>query len=335
MGWTGQTFSVGQVLTAAQLNNLQNDITAFANQDAGAPAPATDFITLDTQITDGIIGQSEVGANAIHQSELATSQANAGGSVSASSTLEVTLQGGNYMLTLDGYQSATDAGAGFSTLYTPVGAATYEHRAQLTNNAGGTRTIYIRSTYVSASPPYDLGNGVVAYFIQLVVNKTTGALTHFYCGNDPMWMYYGKTNSISKYNKKGKSYRMATRLDMEKTVNNVDVFAMLKNPSTRQQALDIINDPKKVELEITQEIKNRDKDDVPHPFFINPATEEVVTLNMIDDSFLLPLKEMSESGECIGDLFMNDYIRIDNNHITGMQTAAGMKVVKPTWKNTI
>lgn len=37
MTWTGQTFSVGQVLTAAQMTNLQSDITALANGDSGAP----------------------------------------------------------------------------------------------------------------------------------------------------------------------------------------------------------------------------------------------------------------------------------------------------------
>ena len=37
MVWTGQTFTVGQVLTANQMNNLQNDITALANADSGAP----------------------------------------------------------------------------------------------------------------------------------------------------------------------------------------------------------------------------------------------------------------------------------------------------------
>ena len=37
MAWTGQTFTVGQILTANQMNNLQADITALANADTGAP----------------------------------------------------------------------------------------------------------------------------------------------------------------------------------------------------------------------------------------------------------------------------------------------------------
>lgn len=37
MTWTSLTFSVGAVLTAAQMNNLQNNFAAVANGDSGAP----------------------------------------------------------------------------------------------------------------------------------------------------------------------------------------------------------------------------------------------------------------------------------------------------------
>jgi len=44
MTWTGQSFSVGQILTAAQMTNLQNDISAIPNKDAGAPQLADGYI---------------------------------------------------------------------------------------------------------------------------------------------------------------------------------------------------------------------------------------------------------------------------------------------------
>lgn len=37
MTWTGRTFNVGDILTAAQMNQLQADITAVCNADSGAP----------------------------------------------------------------------------------------------------------------------------------------------------------------------------------------------------------------------------------------------------------------------------------------------------------
>lgn len=52
MTWTGQTFNVGQILTAAQMNNMQADITAVANGDAGAP-PIVDAALGTTATTTG------------------------------------------------------------------------------------------------------------------------------------------------------------------------------------------------------------------------------------------------------------------------------------------
>lgn len=45
MTWTGKTFNVGDILTAAQMNNLQADITAQAQGDAGAPAQKVSTLT--------------------------------------------------------------------------------------------------------------------------------------------------------------------------------------------------------------------------------------------------------------------------------------------------
>ena len=45
MAWTGKTFNVGDILTAAQMNNLQADITAQAQGDAGAPAQKVSTLT--------------------------------------------------------------------------------------------------------------------------------------------------------------------------------------------------------------------------------------------------------------------------------------------------
>lgn len=39
MTWTGKTFVVGAILTAADMNNLAGDIAAIMNGDTGAPSP--------------------------------------------------------------------------------------------------------------------------------------------------------------------------------------------------------------------------------------------------------------------------------------------------------
>lgn len=50
MTWTGKTFNVGDILTAAQMNNLQADITAQAQGDAGAPPQAVVTLTTSTEV---------------------------------------------------------------------------------------------------------------------------------------------------------------------------------------------------------------------------------------------------------------------------------------------
>ena len=59
MTWTGQTFSVGQVLTAAQMTNLQADITAAFDKDAGAPVLANNYVT-QAMIDSSAVGQGEL-----------------------------------------------------------------------------------------------------------------------------------------------------------------------------------------------------------------------------------------------------------------------------------
>jgi len=62
MTWTGQTFTVGQILTAAQLNNLQADITAAFNGDSGGPRLNTAVIK-DVASGNYQTGQEVTGSN--------------------------------------------------------------------------------------------------------------------------------------------------------------------------------------------------------------------------------------------------------------------------------
>lgn len=85
MTWTGQSFSVGQVLTAAQMNNLQADITAVTNGDAGAPTIQTAGIGADQVTADKIAN------NSITRDQLSTSGSSSSGSlVNASVEINMT-----------------------------------------------------------------------------------------------------------------------------------------------------------------------------------------------------------------------------------------------------
>jgi len=72
MVWTGQTFAVGQILTAAQMTNLQNDITAAFAKDTGAPVLANDYVT-NAMIATNAVNADSITAGAVGTSEIATS----------------------------------------------------------------------------------------------------------------------------------------------------------------------------------------------------------------------------------------------------------------------
>lgn len=91
MTWTGQSFSVGQVLTAAQMNNLQADITAVMNQDSGAPAPTTDFISSSTQLAAGVVDTDELAAGAVQRAKIQTGTVTLSGTVAGNSTVGITM----------------------------------------------------------------------------------------------------------------------------------------------------------------------------------------------------------------------------------------------------
>ena len=74
MTWTNQNFSVGQVLTAAQMNNLNDNVTALANGDSGAPPITT------AALDDNVVTTSKLSGGAVETSVINTSTASSSGS---------------------------------------------------------------------------------------------------------------------------------------------------------------------------------------------------------------------------------------------------------------
>ena len=85
MTWTGQSFSVGQVLTAAQMTNLQADITAAMAGDSGAPRLVNAAVDAAAAIAGSKINLS----GSIVRGDLSTGTSGLSGSLTALSTLPV------------------------------------------------------------------------------------------------------------------------------------------------------------------------------------------------------------------------------------------------------
>lgn len=75
MAWVDQSsaFGYGTKLTSTQMQNLRDNLTAFANQDSGAPTLANNYIT-SSMIGSNIIGADHINNSSININKLDTSE---------------------------------------------------------------------------------------------------------------------------------------------------------------------------------------------------------------------------------------------------------------------
>lgn len=160
--------------------------------------------------------------------------------------------------------------------------------------------IYALQSYMTASPPYDLGDGEVAGFIYACVDKD-GKVTATYMSETPPWAYNGPTNIKADYidPDSGKKYVKQTQ------------------PLTREQILN--GDWPTVKLvEITNELKNADMNLIPHMFCHKKETDTIVLFDPMDPD-VERLLALSNAGEDITKMILDGDFKIDNE---GLRRAA-------------
>ena len=324
MVWTGQSFSVGQVLTAAQMTNLQGDITAVANGDSGAPAIQT------AAYGTGTVDQAALGANSVGQSEVKTTYQQ------VSLTQEFTATGGVYTI---GHSIQGDDGIGSNwDDYNML------HRRHSTDTPSFLSRWYwqavdpldnddARLYYINSSPPYDLGDGDIPLFAYALINNGTSEIEQMNIAPDPVWAYNGPTNVVPcRYDRKtGKTYRQVKDMsahpltfDQAKTAG----VSAVKDYCVAFDAADW------VEEEITQSIKNADQDLIPNPWIGNRpdffAGKTVVLLDPVADS-LWKLMEFMEHKEADLSEMVRNYFTIGNTTLP-RKGPKGLMIVSANWR---
>lgn len=326
MTWTGKVFTVGAVLTAAQMNNLQADITAIMDQDSGAPAPTTDFISLASQIANGIIGQLEIGASAVGQGELKTST----GSVSRSTTGNSTLPGGAYGF----YPQIKYSGGGGANGFTLGGSVTtsYVTNINLFIDAG---TSEAQQRYISASPPWHSyrQNDPVPIFTFALLDKTTLAMLGTYVAVDPPHGNNGPTiiNPLGRLQKLAHArlpgmWDAIKDIAAQRALHNKavdDLFAYMNDPDN---ALTIRAE---MARKFTQAEKNADMALIPHPFpDFDPTTQVVIVINPTDDRMGDNLFcRHTYLGDSIAEMLHGGYLTLDNTPMPGLITPPSVMAV--------
>jgi len=174
---------------------------------------------------------------------------------------------------------------------TDIAAETAKIRARRTNPAGSA-TITARQRYITASPPFDMGDGAVHGFLFLKLDAAGNILGH-YLADVPPWGYNGPTviraDKIDR--KTGKKYRKILK------------------PRSMEEYMDGAT-PEYIHEEITQDIKNADMALIPHPFTLEDG-ETVVLVDPMDGR-IEKLLQLQNAGEEIAAAIYDGYFRPDN-----------------------
>jgi hypothetical protein len=324
----------GKPGTVSIFTRLRDNLTAVQENDPSAPnvayaVAAGNSQTIQNQgalATENSVDQALIDANAVGISELKASS----GVVSGAGTgpADVTLPGGQYGF----YPQIKTNNASYAALARIADALTstsYITNIKLySDNTSGVTSA--QQTYIEASPPYDLGDGVVGLFIFAMINNTTGKIESVYQAPEAPWHYNGKTDIRGKLDPDGKKYRV--RKNME---NMPFALSDIKNDKVKlKEYIDAFTSAKTVKELITQEICQLDMIDIPHPFISNNLKgKTVVMLDPVCD-LNHQLQEMSKHDEFdLNQLIHDEYFTIDNSDI-GLVSPNGVLVPSFKWKKT-
>ena len=345
MAYSFQTFSVGEVLTATKMNQIEVNIRDHEHGLSGVSGAKVMVSTNDTTpdyLVNKIVGDvtaSELndGANedcalyinaaAVAQSELKTTTGTVSAAPIVGAGTNLTLPGGEY---------------GFYPRIRSSVSNTWRHQisfdtsntSYVTNiyveNSGGTGpTAYVIQRYIQASPPYDLGDGAIGLFVFAHL-RPDGTIDAVYAAQDPPWALNGPTDiTPSRIDKTtGRKYKLVPR------GFGPDWRARFKTMTEQQKAALIakLRAGDMDELEITQEIKNKDMPLIPHPFVDGAGDGTIVLIDPV--GFADELAKCHERGVDVNDLLHEGYVNIDNNPLSA-NAPPGVIPVAARWKLTV
>lgn len=302
----------GDIINGAAYD-LQNNVTYFEVMNFLDDVPAV------TAISQGNINTS-TGTVTVSVSGYADYPSPVIGSI-------VLLPGGQYGFAPEiGYCSVGGTGVGSHGFQLWNTSTTYGQymRAYANNIASGTKSVggIFQQRYINASPPYVLGmreDSPLAHgFIYLLLNAA-GDVVSSYIADTPPWMYNGPTrvtpDRICRLT--GRKFRRVPVVDLS--------------------PLDILNGsaPEFVEELITQDMKNRDMDLIPHPFGDVPADHRVVLIDPTHDKIAdLMAYQNAGGGTELAEALRKKQILAADDAMLFRDAPRGVHIGKLRFKNT-
>jgi len=208
----------------------------------------------------------------------------------------VILPGGEYGFTVLNDSPNTSYIAGWIN---GTDAATYTAEAMpyIFHTSTKAGTVGGKQRYVTASPPFDMGEGEVCGFFYIYLDRTGNQIGH-YLADVPPWGYNGKTDITPDY------------ID-RKTGGK---FKRVRKKRTLEQVLD----GHRVETEIREidhAMKNADMNDIPAPFKPKTRDYQVIMLDPMDERIARLLEYQNEGSTEVTDLIRNNRIRLSSERL--------------------
>jgi len=215
---------------------------------------------------------------------------------------------------------------------------------------GGSSVGTITLNYISASPPYDLGDGEIPLFVFLLVHPS-GDIAGSWIAEDPPWAKNSKQYKMrlphSIHDAIGDPTKLGAMIDAldQHHVNmaNLETLkAQLMTAATPEmntvirQQIEALSDLIWDRTPMTQEQKNENMPSVPHPFVPNTELFPSHTAVMLDpmSDTMKRIRALHLSGENVNILLHHKVFDIGNTHVKGRSGPPGVMVVDHKFKNS-
>lgn len=289
-------------ITSALMTSMRDNPIAITEGAAGAPriqsaAFAAGAVNAPA-IAGGVVAQGHLKTAF---GDVATPNATSGSAV---------LPGGEY-----GFYPSLLSNAGPTRVMIAYAGGTGTRIAHESTD-GTAQTITARQRYVTASPPYDLGDGEVPLFVFALLDKN-GTVVGSYIAQDPPWAHNGPTRiTPDYYDDQGRGWQVRKRGDFR---------AMAADPSARARWL---AEPTET-VEVTRSIKNADMPLIPHPFPDHAGGLTPVLLDPVGE-LAGQLLAIHQSGESVTGI-LRDYLSLDNTPLK-RRTPQGVRAHAARWR---
>jgi hypothetical protein len=195
-----------------------------------------------------------------------------------------------------------------------------------------------RQRYITASPPYDLGDGLCYRFTFCKINKTTGEVEGAWTAPDAPWHNNGPTDiraGREKFLLIGDGYdHQSLYVDAQHIKRLIAIGSDLTDQQFERLqewfSVSPFLDKVSVTEEIPQSVKNADMGLIPHPFSPIIGNCEIVLLDPISDLSAM-LNEMDDEEQFLAELFTNGFFKISNKELSRV-SPPGVKTVSYRWR---